>query len=493
MESDVFGPAGLRAREIASAVRGGRLRAADLCRRTIDAARGLGEALGAFNSVLADSAMACAQEIDRRVVSGEDPGPLAGVPLAIKDNICTRGSRTTCSSRILEDFVPPYDATAVTRLRAAGGVIVAKTNMDEFAMGSSNENSAFRLCRNPWDIERVPGGSSGGSAAAVASGIVPAALGSETGGSVRQPASLCGIVGVKPTYGRVSRYGLVAFASSLDQIGVLAADVADAALILSIIAGHDPLDSTSAPEPVEPYVSLLSGDLRSVTFGLPDEYFVSGMDPEVERLVKGAVERIGGAGGRIVPVSLPHTRFAIPTYYLIATAEASSNLARYDGVRYGLREPSRTLEEMYRRTRSAGFGAEVRRRIMLGTYVLSAGYYDAYYLKAQKVRTLLRRDFEEAFRKSDIILTPTSPTPAFRLGEKTEAPLEMYLSDIFTATANLAGLPAISIPCGLASGRLPVGLQLIGDHFQEPALFKAAAAVEALLGPTGMRPPLAAT
>ena len=480
-----------RIRDIAAAVRSGSSPAVEICHRSLDAAATLGERLGAFNSVLRDFALAEAEAVDARVRSGENPGPLAGVPLAIKDNISTAGVPTTCSSRILRSWVPPYDATAVSRLRAAGAVVVGKTNMDEFAMGSSNENSAFRPCRNPWDPDRVPGGSSGGSAAAVAAGIVPGALGSETGGSVRQPASLCGIVGVKPTYGRVSRYGLVAFASSLDQIGVAAGDVADAALLLRTIAGHDPCDSTSAPVPVEDYTAGLDGGLDGITFGCPEEYFTEGMDPEVERLVRGAIAAIERAGARVRPVSLPHTRYAIPAYYLLATAEASSNLARYDGVRYGLREPAGSLEEMYRRTRSAGFGPEVRRRILLGTFALSAGYYDAYYLKAQQVRTLLRHDFAEAFREVDILLTPTAPTPAFRLGEKTGDPLQMYLSDIYTVTANLAGVPAMSIPCGLAAGKLPVGLQLIGDLFQEATLLRAAAGVEKLLA-LSLQPPLSA-
>jgi aspartyl-tRNA(Asn)/glutamyl-tRNA(Gln) amidotransferase subunit A len=480
----------MRARQIAGEIRAGRRRATDVCRQAMEAARGLGERLGAFNAILEQPALDEAEAVDRRVESGGDPGPLAGVPVAIKDNICTAGAPTTCSSKILESYIPPYNATVVSRLRAAGAVIIGKANMDEFGMGSSTETSAFRTCHNPWDPDRVPGGSSGGSSVAVAGGIVAGALGSDTGGSVRQPASFCGIVGVKPTYGRVSRYGLVAFASSLDQIGTLAHDVTDAALLLSVIAGRDPRDSTSAPVPVDDYLSGIDGGIQGVRFGVPGEYFQPGMDPDVDRLVRNAIDRIGAAGGEIVPISLPHTRYAIPTYYLVATAEASSNLARYDGVRYGLRDGSALdLEEMYRRTRSAGFGPEVQRRIMLGTYSLSAGYYDAYYMKAQKVRTLLRRDFTEAFRRVDVIVTPTAPMPAFRIGEKIDDPLSMYLTDIFTVTVNLAGVPAVSLPCGLSGERLPVGLQLIGDHFAEATLLRAAAGVEAVLGMAGMHPP----
>ena len=492
----------LTAREIAAGVRAGRLRATDLVRDALSKAATTGETLGAFNRVFDQQAIETAESIDRRVAAGEDPGRLAGVPVAIKDNICVAGSATTCSSRILENFIPPYDATVIRRLRSAGAVIIAKTNMDEFAMGSSNENSAFRPCLNPWDTARVPGGSSGGSTAAVSSGIVPVALGSDTGGSVRQPAAFCGVVGFKPTYGRVSRFGLVAFASSLDQIGPIAMDVSDAALVTSIIAGRDEMDSTCASVATTDYLeearamrgSEGEGSLRGLRFGVPDEYFIEGIDPEVIRLVRAAIDRIGQAGGEIVRISLPHTRFAIATYYIVAPAEASSNLARFDGVRYGMRDlESRTLETMYRKTRNHGFGAEVRRRIVLGTYVLSSGYYDAYYVKAQHVRNLLRADFDQAFRSVDLIVAPTTPTPAFLLGEKTDDPLAMYLSDIFTATANLAGVPAISIPCGLADGKLPVGLQLIGDHFKESTLLRAALAVERLLDfRSAPRPPLVA-
>ena len=482
-----------RARELAALVRAGRLRAVDVCEHALRLAEDLGERLGAFNFIERDGALREAARVDRAILEGTDPGPLAGVPFAVKDNICTAHTPTTCSSRILKDYAPPYDATAVARLRAAGAIVLGKTNMDEFAMGSSSENSAFRACMNPWDTARVPGGSSGGSAGAVAAGIVPFALGSDTGGSVRQPAAFCGVIGIKPTYGRVSRYGLIAFASSLDQIGVLAGDVGDAALVLSSIGGHDPRDSTSAPMGAEDYTSGLGGGLEGVRFGVPREYFLPAMDSEVERLVREVVGTIEAAGGEVAPISLPHTQYAIPAYYVVATAEASSNLSRFDGVRYGARAPAAgTLQEMYRLTRQEGFGTEVLRRIMLGTYALSAGYYDAFYLKAQKVRTLLGQDFSRAFETVDVILTPTSPTPAFRLGEKIEDPILMYLSDVFTVTANLAGLPAISLPCGLTGAGLPVGAQLIGKPFAEAALLSTAAAVEGLLQLGGMRPPLCA-
>ena len=491
------GPPTTRARDLAAAVRSGAASAVEICERALEAAETTGRRLGAFTAVLRDEALAEAARVDTRRAAGVDPGPLAGVPVAVKDNLSTRGAPTTCASRVLAGWVPPYDATVVARLRAAGAVLIGKTNMDEFAMGSSTENSAFEPCRNPWDPDRVPGGSSGGSACAVASGIVPGALGSDTGGSVRQPAAFCGVVGVKPTYGRVSRYGLVAFASSLDQVGVLAGDVADAALLLRTIAGHDPADSTSAPLPVDEdladpapgFPADPRAGFEGVTFGWPEECFAAGLDPDVDAAVRGVLSSLEGAGARVRPVSLPHTASAIPTYYLIATAEASSNLARYDGVRYGLRVPAGRLDAMYRGTRSAGFGAEVKRRILLGTYALSSGYYDAYYLQAQKARTLLRRDFERAFRKVDVLLTPTTPTAAFRLGEKSGDPLQMYLSDIFTVTANLAGVPAVSIPCGLTGTGLPIGLQLIGDLFQETRLLRAASGIESLLG-LSLRPGL---
>jgi aspartyl-tRNA(Asn)/glutamyl-tRNA(Gln) amidotransferase subunit A len=480
----------LSARSLAAAVRAGRLSAEAVARERIEAVRRLGETLGAVNHLLENEALESARAVDAQVARGVDPGPLAGVPVAVKDNICVAGAPTTCSSRILEGYRPPYDATVVTKLRAAGAVLVAKTNMDEFAMGSSNENSAFRPALNPWDVGRVPGGSSGGSTALVASGAVPLALGSDTGGSIRQPAALCGVVGLLPTWGRVSRYGLVAFASSLDQIGPLATSVGDAALLFEAIAGPDPRDATAAAEPVPSFDEPAGSGAAELRFGVPEEYFVDGMDPEVAASVRAAIDRLRADGASVQPVSLPHTRYAIATYYIVATAEASSNLARFDGVRYGLRDAQAgTLAAMYGRTRSHGFGEEVRRRIMLGTYSLSAGYYDAFYLKAQKVRTLLRRDFEAAFRAVDVLITPTSPTPAFRLGEKSDDPLAMYLSDIFTATSNLAGVPAISLPCGLTSARLPVGLQLIGRPFGERDLLRAAGRIERLAA-FGERPPV---
>ena len=405
--------------------------------------------------------------------------PLGGIPLAIKDVICTQGVRTTCGSRMLEHFLPPYDATVVAKLRSAGAVLLGKTNMDEFAMGSSTENSGFFPTRNPWDLDRVPGGSSGGSAAAVAADLCAAALGTDTGGSIRQPAGFCGVVGLKPTYGRVSRYGLVAFASSLDQIGPITKDVRDAAIVLGAIASHDPLDSTAADLPVEDYESALTADVRGLRIGIPDEYFVPGMDPEVEAAVQQAIAVLQQLGAVCERVTLPHTAHAIATYYLVATAEASSNLGRYDGVKYGHRtKESAHLIDMYMKTRREGFGTEVKRRIMLGTYALSAGYYDAYYLKALKVRTLIRRDFTDAFERCDLLVTPTSPTAAFRIGEKSDDPLQMYLSDIFTISANLAGVPGISLPCGYTAAGLPIGLQLIGKPFGESTLLKAAHAYE---------------
>ncbi len=404
--------------------------------------------------------------------------PLLGIPLAIKDVLCTAGIPTTCGSRILENFIPPYDATVVARLKAAGAVLLGKTNTDEFAMGSSTENSAFFPTRNPWDLERVPGGSSGGSAAAVAAGECLGALGTDTGGSVRQPAAFCGIVGLKPTYGRVSRYGLIAFASSLDQVGVLTRDVTDAAILLSVIAGHDPLDSTSMDVPVPDYTAALTGDIRGMRVGVPKEYFVPGMQPEVEGAVRAAVEKLAELGAEIVEVSLPHTDYALPVYYLIAPAEASANLARYDGVRYGLRVVGSSLEDTYKQTRGQGFGPEVKRRIMLGTYALSAGYYDAYYLKAQKVRTLIKGDFDRAFEQVDVIVAPTTPTTAFRLGEKTDDPIQMYLSDIFTLSVNLAGICGINVPCGFDRQGLPIGLQVMGPALGEMAVLRVAYAYE---------------
>jgi len=435
--------------------------------------------IGAFLTLSKERALEKAAAIDEAVKAGNALPALAGVPVAIKDVMVTRNVRTTAGSRILENYAPPYDATAVARLEQAGAVILGKLNCDEFAMGSSNENSAYHPVRNPRDTSRVPGGSSGGAAAAVAAGMAVATLGSDTGGSIRQPASFCGVVGMMPTYGRVSRYGLIAFASSLDHIGPLTRTVKDAALMLRTIAGRDPMDSTSADVPVPDYVAELEKSVKGLKVGVAKEYFGAGLDAEVQGTVENAIERLQSMGGKIVKVSLPHTEYAIPTYYIVATAEASSNLARFDGVRYGYRAPkTRSLSEMYRRTRDEGFGTEVKRRIMLGTYALSAGYYDAYYLKAQKVRTLLTRDFEEAFKKVDVIATPTSPTAAFRLGEKVNDPLAMYLADIYTVTADLAGIPGISVPCGQTKENLPIGMQILGKHFDEATVLRVAYAYE---------------
>jgi aspartyl-tRNA(Asn)/glutamyl-tRNA(Gln) amidotransferase subunit A len=428
----------------------------------------------AFISVCHDRALDDARRIDARAASGEPLEPLAGVPVAIKDNICVRDLPLTCGSRILEGFVSPYSATAIERLRGAGAIVVGKTNLDEFAMGSSTENSGFFVTRNPHNLDRVPGGSSGGSAASVASGTSLLSLGSDTGGSVRQPASFCGVVGMKPTYGRVSRYGLVAFASSLDQIGAFSKTVRETAQLLEVICGFDHYDSTSADTGVDGLSRNLDQSIRQTRIGVPDEYFVPGMDAEVKEKIEAAIRLFENLGCAIERIRLPHTEYAVATYYLIATAEASSNLARYDSVRYGPREGGRGLQDMYRRSRMAGFGKEVKRRILLGTYALSAGYYDAYYLKALKVRTLVAQDFHKAFEHVDVILTPTAPTVAFRIGEKVSDPLSMYLSDIFTINCNLSGLPGISIPCGKNSEGLPVGMQLIANHFQESLLLRIA-------------------
>ena len=429
----------------------------------------------AYNSLTQKEALAQAERIDQAIARGEAIGPLAGIPIALKDNLCLQGVRTTCSSKILDNYRPPYDATVVSRLKEAGALFLGKTNMDEFAMGSSTENSAFEKTKNPWDLSRIPGGSSGGSAAAVAASEAVAALGSDTGGSIRQPAACCGVVGLKPTYGRVSRYGLVAFASSLDQIGPLTKDVADTATLMNIIGGYDPCDSTSADLPMPDLTRALTREVRGVRLGVPKEYFIEGMDPEVEASVQQAIETLRKLGAEVKEISLPHTEYAVAVYYILATAEASSNLARYDGVRYGYRTPEgRDLLEMYMKTRAEGFGPEVKRRIMLGTYALSAGYYDAYYKKAQQVRTLIKRDFDEAFKTVDVIVTPTAPTPAFRFGEKTADPLQMYLSDIFTISVNLAGIPAISLPGGFSKEGLPIGLQILGRAFDEEGVLRVA-------------------
>jgi len=463
---------------ISARVAGGETTARAVAEAAVSAAENLNGALNAFLQIDREGALRRAAELDGGG-RAEGVSLLRGVPVAVKDNICVRGLQATCGSRILAGYHPPYDATVIERLSAAGAVVVGKTNCDEFAMGSSNENSAFGPVRNPWDTERVPGGSSGGSAAAVAARVVPAALGSETGGSVRQPAALCGIVGVKPTYGRVSRYGLVAFGSSLDQVSVFGLTVRDAAAVLQTIAGRDERDATTADVPVPDYAAGLAGDIRGARIGVPRALLGEGVDADVRLRVEEAIEAYRDLGAEVVDVELPHAKYSIAVYYILATAEASSNLARYDGVRYGYRaEDPEDLRRMYRRTREEGFGAEVKRRVMLGTYVLSSGYYDAYYLKAQQVRTLIRRDFLDAFERCDAVLTPTTPTPAFRLGEKTGDPLSMYLSDIYTCMANLAGVPGVSVPCGLSSAGLPVGFQLMGRHWGESDILRLAHAYE---------------
>jgi aspartyl-tRNA(Asn)/glutamyl-tRNA(Gln) amidotransferase subunit A len=437
------------------------------------------ERLNAFITINKDAAMKQAAAADADIKDALTTKPLAGIPVAVKDNICTTGLRTTCGSKILGNFIPPYTATAVARLEAAGAILVGKTNCDEFAMGSSNENSAFGAVRNPVHEAYVPGGSSGGSAVAVAADLSSVTLGSDTGGSIRQPASFCGVVGMKPTYGRVSRYGLIAYASSLDQIGPFGKNVRDVARTLSVIAGRDRYDSTSANEPVPNFLNALTGDIKGLRVGVPPECLGEGLAAEVKASVEAAINKLAERGAEIVEVTLPHSKYVVAVYYLIATAEASSNLARFDGVRYGYRsETAKTLAEMYQHTRDEAFGAEVKRRIMLGTFALSSGYYDAYYEKAQRVRTMLCNDFAAAFAKCDVMATPTAPTPAFKLGEKVNDPLAMYLDDIFTVTINLVGVPAISVPCGAASNGLPIGLQLIGNHFDEARLLNAAYAYE---------------
>jgi len=472
---------GLAARQIS---------AGELCRAVLARIDKLDEKLRAFITVTPELALSQAGEVDRRIAAGEELPPLAGIPVAVKDVICTRGVRTTCASRILHNFVPPYNATVMEKIMARGMVMVGKTNMDEFAMGSSNENSGYYPASNPWDTQRVPGGSSGGSAVAVAAGMAVLALGSDTGGSIRQPASFCGVVGLKPTYGAVSRYGLVAYASSLDQIGPIAGNVADCALLLSAIAGYDPLDSTSAPGERPDYTKSLNQEIRGLKVGVPREYMGEGIDPGVRGVIDGALKVLASLGAEIEEVSLPHSKYAIPAYYLIATAEASSNLARYDGVSYGYRvEDPGDVVDMYMKSRSRGFGAEVKRRIMLGTFALSAGYYDAYYLKALKVRTLIKQDFDRAFEKYDVLICPTTPSTAFRKGEKVDDPLQMYLSDITTISANLAGIPGISVPAGF-SGGLPVGMQIMGRPFGEGDLLRVAHAFEQATGHHKRRPEL---
>jgi aspartyl-tRNA(Asn)/glutamyl-tRNA(Gln) amidotransferase subunit A len=480
-------PTDLSALALRDAIAAGSVSAVEATTAYLDAIAARDPALHAFNQVFADEATAQARAVDQARSAGEKLGPLAGVPVAVKDNLCTRIGKTTCSSKILENFRSPYDATVIARLAAAGAVILGKTNMDEFAMGSSTENSAFGPTRNPWDRERVAGGSSGGSAAATAARLCAAALGSDTGGSIRQPAALCGVAGLKPTYGRVSRYGLVAYGSSLDQVGPFGRTVADVALLLSVIAGHDPADSTSVNKPVPDYLSTLDRPLAGLRVGLVKEFHSDSLDAEIRSAVDRAAEILKAAGATIIEVSLPHSRidvapdgslssFAVACYYLVATAEASSNLARYDGVHYGHRtsQPVSDIIELYSRSRAEGFGPEVKRRIMLGTYALSSGYYDAYYLKALKVRRLIKNDFDAAFAQCDVLLGPTSPEPAFRIGQKTADPLAMYLSDIYTISANLAGIPGISLPAGLNRAGLPLAVQLLGAHFAEETLLRAA-------------------
>ncbi|MGE5700760.1 MAG: Asp-tRNA(Asn)/Glu-tRNA(Gln) amidotransferase subunit GatA [Deltaproteobacteria bacterium] len=466
--------------DAARKVRGKDISSRELTRALLDRIERANPKINAYITVLHEKAMKDALACDEASARGQATGPLHGVPVGLKDIFCTRGIRTTCGSRILHDFLPPYDATVAEKIAASGAVLLGKQNMDEFAMGSSTETSHFGPARNPWATDRIPGGSSGGTAAAVAAGLCFAGVGTDTGGSIRQPASVCGVVGIKPTYGRVSRYGMIAFASSLDQGGPVARSVPDAAAVLAVIAGHDRRDSTSVDLPVPDYVAAAGKDARGLKIGLPREYFEGeGLDPEVKAAVGKALAALVAQGAEAVEISLPHTSFALSAYYIIAPAEASSNLARYDGVRYGYRaKDAGGLIEMMSKTRAEGFGAEVKRRIMIGTYALSAGYYEAYYGKAQKVRTLIRRDFESAFAKADVILTPTTPTPAFRLGEKTEDPLRMYLSDIFTIPCNLAGIPGISVPCGISPEGLPIGAQLLGNHFREETLLTAAAAIE---------------
>ena len=468
----------LNIQELAGAYKNREASPVDVAKAYLEAIEALNPRLNAYIAVIRDQALVQAFDAEKIIADGRQES-LTGIPLAIKDLICTEGVTTTCGSKILSNFVPPFNSTVMARLRKPGAVVLGKANMDEFAMGSSTEHSAFGPTKNPWDVSRVPGGSSGGSAAACAARLCAGALGSDTGGSIRQPAAHCGVVGLKPTYGRVSRYGLVAFASSLDQIGPLARNVTDCALIFEAIAGYDPLDSTSAPEEVFNVGDSLSKGLAGLKIGLPKEYFIEGLDPEVEAAVHAAVNDMQAQGAELVDVSLPHTEYAIAAYYIIAPAEASSNLARYDGVRYGVRSKDHSdLMEMYLTTRSQGFGAEVIRRIMIGTYVLSAGYYDAYYRKATQVRALIRQDFENAFKACDVIACPVAPTPAFKIGEMADDPLTMYLSDAFTLAINLAGLPAMSVPCGLSKDGLPIGLQLIGNYFREDDLFRTGFAYE---------------
>ncbi len=461
--------------EARAAIERGEITPLELVTALFERIDSMDKGINAYVSLERESALRQARDAG----GGEDNDRmLSSIPLAIKDNICTEGVKTTCCSKMLKSFIPPYESTVTGRLKGEGYILLGKTNLDEFAMGSSTENSAFGPTRNPWDRERVPGGSSGGSAAAVAADECIAAIGSDTGGSIRQPAAFCGVVGLKPTYGRVSRYGLVAFASSLDQIGPITKNVRDSAILMNVISGRDLLDSTSADVAVPDFTSMLGQEIKGLKIGVPREYFIEGMDSEVEDAVKNAIKTLESIGAIPVEISLPHTEYAVAAYYILATSEASSNLARYDGVKYGLRVEGKDLTDMYMKTKKHGFGAEVKRRIIIGTYALSSGYYDAYYKKAQQVRTLIRQDFQEALGRVDLIITPTTPTPAFKIGEKTEDPLRMYLNDIFTISINLAGMPGISIPCGFTSGNLPIGLQIIGKAFDEETVLKAAYAYE---------------
>ncbi len=497
-------PIDMTATQLRDAIAAGDVSAEEAARAYLDAIERRDPAVAAYNEVHADRALERARAVDAARAAGESLGPLAGLPVALKDNLCTTYGRTTCSSRMLEGFRAPYTATAVTRLEAAGAVVLGKTNMDEFAMGSSTENSGFKPTRNPWDTDRVPGGSSGGSAAAVAARECAAALGSDTGGSIRQPAAFCGVVGFKPTYGRVSRYGLVAFGSSLDQIGPLARDVRDAAMLTGVIAGHDPRDSTSVPSDVPDYAASVDRPVEGLRIGMPEEFYTDALDAETREIIRAAAETYEQAGAEIVDVSLPHSRietdddghiraFAVACYYIVCMAEASSNLARYDGVHYGHRtsEACEDIIELYSRSRAEGFGEEVKRRIMLGTYTLSAGYYDAYYNKALKVRRLIKNDFDEALKRCDVLLCPVSPTPAFRIGEKIDDPMSMYLADIYTLSLNLAGLPGLSLPAALNTAGLPVGMQLIGGVFQEDTVLRAARMYETATPTGGLTPPMA--
>jgi len=481
--------AGLSATDLAATIAAGKVSSREVVEQFFDVIERVEPKVGAYVTLNTDRALKQADRIDKALKRGVMPGPLAGVPVAVKDNISTRGVPTTCASRILAGFIPPFDAFVVERLRTAGAIIIGKTNLDEFAMGSSTENSGFKVTRNPYDLDRIPGGSSGGSAAAVAACMAPVALGSDTGGSIRQPASLCNVVGLKPTYGRVSRWGLVAFASSLDQIGPLARNCRDAAVLLGLIAGHDRKDSTSADVPCESYAEGINKPLTGARIGVPREYFGEGLDPEVGEIVKTAIARYESMGNEVVDISLPHSEYAVATYYIVATAEASSNLARYDGVHYGHRAREFSdVVDLYCRTRREGFGAEVKRRVMLGTFALSSGYHDAYYVRGLKVRNLIKSDFDAAFEKVDVIMGPTSPTAAFKVGERTADPLSMYLSDVYTISANLSGIPGISVPCGFTEAGLPVGLQILGPNFSEKLLLRAGRTLEAVVDAGSRRP-----